>query len=366
MNIVIALLILNIMIIAHELGHYLFAKRNRVGVHEFAIGFGPILWQKKWNNTLWLIKLFPLGGYNALKGETTEEKGNDSFSSASKKVKFQVLIAGSLMNIVMAVVAFYIALGLYGWKIFTPVDISPVGAALTPSGDGYPVVFAYVADSPASKLGLSLPFSIKQIDGLEVKSSAEVVTAITTSTKSTLSLVVVDKGETKTVDVTRNAESKIGIQIENAPMQLDYSTKWYHTVFSGFSHTINTVKITGKVLGYMIKETFKTKDVEMLGYAFSGPVAIVAAVGSVVESSQTIIADLANMTGLIGVSLALFNLFPFPGLDGWHIFLLFYEKARGRKANEKIVGTLSAIGILFLLALGVVIMFKDVWLFFIK
>jgi len=91
LNILLALLVLNIMVIAHELGHYLLARKNGIGVHEFAIGFGPTLWKKKWNGTMWLIKAFPLGGYNGLKGEMEAESGTGNFSTARKWAKLQVL-----------------------------------------------------------------------------------------------------------------------------------------------------------------------------------------------------------------------------------------------------------------------------------
>jgi regulator of sigma E protease len=362
----IALLILNIMVIAHELGHFIVAKRNNIGVHEFAIGFGPTLLKKEWKGTLWLIKLFPLGGYNALKGEAEDEGGEGNFTTAPKKAKLKVLVAGSLMNVLMAIVSFYIAIALYGGKVQTPISINPVGAVVNVSGDPYPIAYGYLEGSPASKMGVTLPFSIVSINGKTMNVPADVVEAIANSPTDTVELVVKEKGEQKQVTVIRNADKKIGIQIDGPALQLDYTTNPIHAVFAGFSHSINSLILTKDILGQMIAITFRTKNLEPLGYAFAGPVAIVAAVGDVVDSSKTIFADLANMCGLIGISLAVFNLLPFPGLDGWHIFLIFYEKARGRKPNQKLVGIITGVGLIFLLSLGAVIMLKDVWLFFLK
>ncbi|MCC7304340.1 site-2 protease family protein [bacterium] len=366
-NILLSLLILNIMVIVHELGHYLLAKRNGIEVDEFAIGFGPVLWKKKWKGTKWMIKAFPLGGYNGLKGETESEGGAGNFSTASKKAKFQVLIAGSLMNVFTAVLAFYITLGLYGWIVPVPVEFTPVGAEIKVVGPRHPIVEAVVENSPASKLDIKPPYQLISINGLEVETPGDVSRIIDTAQHDEMTLEIRFQDDTrKTVNVTRDKDRKLGISMFPQQLILDYGTSFTHKIFSGFSHTVNVTMVTGKVLGDMISFTSKTGNFEPLSYAFAGPVAIVAAVDGVVSNSNHVVADLANMTGLIGVSLAVFNLLPFPGLDGWHIFLLFYEKARKRKPNEKLVGIITAIGLFLLLTLGVLIMVKDVWFFFLR
>lgn len=365
-DILLTLLVLNIMVIAHELGHYILARRNGIEVHEFAIGFGPTLWKKMWNGTMWMIKAFPLGGYNGLKGEMDAEEGAGNFSSARKLAKLKVLVAGSLMNVVLAVIAFYVALGLYGGKVQIPMEFSPIGSVITTIGDEHPVVTGISENSPMSKLSVTLPFTIISVNSKPVKTPQDVVNQISNAEQNEIVLNVDRSGVPQIIMVIRDANKKIGIKIDSAPIQLDYGTTFTHKMFAGFSHAANMTILTGKMLGSMIRFTARTGDFEPIGYAFAGPVAIVAAVGSVVKDSKTVVADLANMTGLIGISLAIFNMLPFPGLDGWHIFLLFYEKARGRKPNQKLVNIVTALGLFFLLGLGVVIMFKDVWLFFLK
>lgn len=375
LNILLALFVLNIMVIAHELGHYLFAKKNGIGVHEFAVGFGPTLFKKKWKGTIWLLKAFPLGGYNGLKGEMEAEEGSGNFATASKKAKLQVLVAGSLMNIMLAIAAFYIALPLYDWKVPSPIDFKPIGAVMTVVSSTYdskygaehPYVTAILAESPMSKLGIAPPFSIVTVNEKITVTPQDVITEISSAVSDSIVLKIAQAdGTLKDVTVVRNADKKIGINMVSAPVQLDYSTSLVHKSFSGVTHVANMTILTGKMLSAMFSFSVKTGDLEPLGYAFAGPVAIVAAVGTVVDNSKTIFADLANMTGLIGVSLALFNMLPFPGLDGWHIFLVLYEKVKGRKPNEKLVNIITAIGLFFLLSLGVVIMLKDVWMFFIR
>ncbi len=366
LDIVIALAILNLLVVAHEFGHYIFAKRNGIEVDEFAIGFGPTLLKKKWNNTLWMIKLFPLGGYNGLKGESEAEPGKGNFVNASKRARLHVLLAGSAMNVIVAIFAFYLAIGLYGGKVAIPLPIPVVGARVVPAGDPYPVVRAVVADSPASKMQVNLPFSIISVNTVKVATPPEVVAAISTAANDTLSLEVKDNEGIKTVTVVRDANKKIGISVDYSALVIDYTDSIWTKLFSGLSHTINTVILTKEMLSVIIAASIRTQDLVPLGYAFAGPVAIVAAVGDVVKNSKQIVGDLANMTGLIGVSLAIFNLLPFPGLDGWHIFLLFYEKAKGRRPNEKLVGIITLVGFISLLVFAALIMVKDVIFFFIK
>lgn len=365
-NILLALFILNILVIAHELGHYVFARLNKIAVDEFAIGFGPVLWQKKYGETMWSIRAFPLGGFNGLKGEVEAEKGAGNFSTASKKARLAVLFAGSIMNLVVAVIVFYFAIGLYGGRVSTPIDFTPVGATIEYETDSYPVVMQYVKDSPADKSGLKVPFSILAVNGTEVRSPAEVVTRVNEATDDAIMLRVRENGVVRDVQITRGADKKLGISLHAAPKVIDYTGTFANKALSGFSHTWNSLVMTKEMLAIMINVSILNKSAEPLGYAIAGPVAIVAAVGDVVDNSKSVMADLLHMGGLIGVSLAVFNLLPFPGLDGWHIILVFYEKARGRKPNEKLVGILSALGFIFLLGLGVLIMIKDVIFFFLK
>lgn len=368
LNIIIALFILNIMVVAHEFGHYILARRNGIQVDEFAIGFGPTLLAWKAYGTNWMIKAFPLGGYNGLKGESEAEAGQGNFVTASKKAKLQVLFAGSLMNILLAVIAFYISLGLTGWKSDLFVEFSPVGAVITQKNGNYPSVVGYTADSPLAKLGIKTPFEVVSVNGNLVTSAEDISREISTTPDDVafVRMQIIVEGQSQSIQSIRNENKKLGIQIMDPIKQIDYSFSWWSIALSGISHSVNTVIMTGKIMGMVFEQVFTSRDATALGYAFAGPVAIVATVGAVVSESKQVIADLASLTGMIGVSLALFNLFPFPGLDGWHIFLIGYEKVMGRKPNEKLVNTVSALGIMFLLTLGVIIMFKDVWLFFLK
>lgn len=367
LNIIIALLVLNIMVIAHELGHYLFARRNGIEVDEFAVGFGPTLWKKRWNGTMWLLKLFPLGGYNGLKGEMEAEEGKGNFATAGKKAKFQVLIAGSAMNVLVAIVAFYLAIALYGWKVPIPVNFSPIGGKINEVALEKVTLIAVAPGSPAEKAGIVPPLHIVEINGKAVSAPADVGQHIVDSPTDEVSLLVqVPGGESRVVSVVRDENKRIGVQLQSAALILDYSGSLITKAFAGISHAANVTILTWDMLSLLIGYSQQTGDLEPVGYALAGPVAIVAAVDSVVTVSPTVIADLASMTGLIGISLAIFNLLPFPGLDGWHIFLLFYEKARGRKPNQKLVGLLTGLGLFFLIGLGVAIMIKDVWMFFVR
>ena len=178
------------------------------------------------------------------------------------------------MNILMAVFAFYIALGLYGWKVPTPMTFNPVGAVLVPVGLPNPTVYEVVKDSPASTIDAELPYAIISINGKEVLTPQNVVDEISASATDQLTLKINDKKGTRDVTVTRNSDKKIGIKVDGAVQQLNYGTTVINKIFSGFSHAINMTVLTGKLLGTMIAYTTRTGNFEPLGYAVAGPVAI--------------------------------------------------------------------------------------------
>jgi len=364
-NIIIALLVLNIMVIVHELGHYIAAKKNGVEVEEFSIGFGPTIYSHEWNNTKWLIKLLPLGGYNGLKGETSEKGGPGTFVDASKKARLAILFAGSAMNLITAIFFFYISLILVNWHAPIPVSIEhPVGGVIQVTDEQYPIVGSAIEGTSAASSDTSPPYYIKEIGGVEMTSVQSVIDAISASDGNTVNMLIIKGGDEKTLILEKSSEGLVGIKLYSPAIEIYYGSNAWHKLFSGFSHTINTTVLSGKMIGSIVKYSFETKNTKPLGYVFAGPVAIVAAVDDVVGNSRHVISDLASMTGLIGVSLAIFNVLPFPGADGWHIMLVLLEKIRGKKANQKLVGIISSVGIGLLLLFGIIIIIKDIFFFF--
>lgn len=376
LSFIIFLLILNVLIIVHEFGHFLIARRNGVTVKEFAVGLGPAIWKKEWKGTVWRFNILPFGGYNNLKGESEEESGIGNFTDASKKARLKILIAGSAMNILLAIIAFYIYVPFMGFKVPTYINFSPVGASIEQKADyPNPVITSITNDSKLKDKNLVLPVILKQIGDISPKDSKEAVDAIqkySNEGRKSIPLVVeslADK-KTQTVEAEFGQNGKLGVGLNDSnTYNIDYSGNILTMAFSGISHSINSILVMVQFMQQTFGYVSRTKDVAPLGVAFSGPVGVFAVVRTIITDPTKLkltILNLIQLTGLVSLSLGVFNLLPFPGLDGGHITLLFIEKFRGRKLNPTKVGIISVIGLLLLIGLSFLITIKDVFVFLIK
>ncbi|WKZ30198.1 MAG: M50 family metallopeptidase [Candidatus Dojkabacteria bacterium] len=373
--IIIFLLILNVLIIVHELGHYILAKRVGVEVKEFAIGLGPAIFQKEWNNTVWKINIFPIGGYNALKGESESEGGKGNFATARKRDKLQVLFAGSLMNFLLAIVAFYIMMPFFNWQVPAMIEFQPVGGKLTTVGkltEG-PIIYEVSDNSSLKNESITFPVELVSVSGEKVSSTEDAIVKITSHAKEgntsvELELRDLNSQEVKSYTASYFDSNKIGITIADTQdtYAIDYGENLATKAFSGFSHSINIVKVTGTFFYRMVAYVNTTKDFSPVSQTVSGPVGVYAVVDDIVASSGAMLRDLGHLTGLISLNLAIFNLLPFPGLDGWHILIVALEKVRKKKFNENTLGIISLIGLGLLLAFSFLITIKDVFLYIIK
>lgn len=373
---IVFLAILNLLIIVHELGHYVASKRVGVEVKEFAIGMGPTLFQKEWNNTLWKINLLPIGGYNSLKGETESEGGKGNYSSARKKHKLQILFAGVIMNIALAIVVFYAMFLIFGWRVPSVIEFKPIGGDLVTvkSPNSGPIIFEATSESSIKKENIKLPVLLVKINGEDVSTSAEVVEKINTIGKSgadSVMLTVKDPVTMLNKDVKANfiAESKIGISLgdQGDSFEIDYSRSIWTKLFSGVSHSVNVVILTGTFFKRLVGYVLTTRDLQPVSYSVSGPVGVYSVVNTIVTStSTTALRDLFHLTGLISLNLGIFNLIPFPGLDGWHILIVVLEKARKKKFNEETLGKISFIGLALLLLVSFLITIKDIVVFLLR
>jgi regulator of sigma E protease len=373
--ILIFLLILNLLIIVHELGHYFLAKKVGVEVKEFAIGLGPTLFQKEWNNTLWKINLLPIGGYNALKGEAETEGGKGNFATASKRSKLQVLFAGSAMNLLLAIIAFYVMMPFFNWKVPAMIEFTPIGGELVTAGkvtEG-PIIYEVTDKSSLKNESITFPVELVTVNGQKITSTEEAIAKISEYAKAgnssvTLELRDLTKNQLGQYNAQYYDSNKIGITISDTQdtYAIDYGKNLGTKLFSGVSHSVNVMTLTGTFFYRMIAYVNTTKDFTPVSQTVSGPIGVYAVVDDIVTSSGAIVRDLGHLTGLISLNLAIFNLLPFPGLDGWHILVVFLEKVRKKKFNENTLGVISLIGLGLLLALSFLITIKDVFLYIIK
>ena len=179
MYIIMAILGFSLLIIVHELGHFIMAKVNGIKVEEFSIGMGPEVFSKKGKETQYSLRLFPIGGYVKMLGEEEDVEDERSFSSKSPLRRITVILAGATMNIIFAIIAFSIIISNRGYTETTISKLEP--------------------DTPAIESGLQVGDKILTIDGARVFTTTDVSMGIQLSKGDSVDLVVDRNGEKENI-----------------------------------------------------------------------------------------------------------------------------------------------------------------------
>lgn len=330
MYIIWAILAFGLLVIVHEFGHFIMAKANGIKVEEFSIGMGPKLFGIKGKETEYLIKLLPIGGYVKMLGD--EEKSNDerAFNNKSPIRKLSVVIAGPIMNLVLSVVLFAIIASFKGY-------LSPVVSKVVPS-------------NPAAVAGIQAGDKLTGINEKKIDTWEGFVTALSKTKGEAVNITYERNNQEKTVKITPIKDTKenrsiIGVYptaVENATIG--------QSLKRGVSETKFLIKETFGFFGKIFKGQINKNDV-------GGPVSIVRISGKAAKAG---IFSLMTLSAYISAQLAIFNIIPFPALDGGHIILFLFEMITGRKLDDNKVGVINYIGFAILMAIMVLVTIKDI------
>ncbi len=331
MTIIAALLLFGVIVLVHEFGHFIFAKKNGVTVHEFAIGMGPKIFGKEKNGTEYSIRLLPIGGYISMEGEDEESNKVGSFGTKTILQRASVIFAGPLFNLVLAVL-FLIPVFIY------------IGSPTT-------TIEQVVPNGPAYEANLEVGDTIKTIDGQEINSWNQFTDKISKSNGKGLNLVV--QRENSSVDVTVTPEKgedgayKIGVISERDKNILGAIKESFVTTGDMIVQMITFLKqmITGTVPGGVTNSV-------------AGPVGVI---GIVADAAKTGIINLLYLGAVISLNLGIINLVPFPALDGGRLLLLFIEWVRGgKKISQDKEAMINTVGFCALMAFIVFVTYNDV------
>ena len=424
MKIILALLIFSAIILFHELGHFLLAKKNKIVVTEFSLGMGPRLLSTEKNGTRYSLKLLPLGGSCAMLGEDMEDESKGTFNGAPVWGRIATVAAGPVFNFILAFVFAVLIVTLVGYD---PAEVTQVesGSTVAEAGlqegdiikeyQGYHIdlardlyLYMYLnnpqedetihmtverdgkdvelAFKPDVQVRYLLGFNRKSTDSLEVASlipgmglsetgvePGDVITSINgTRLESPDDYTAYLAEHPLTSEPVTITYERDGLEYnaevtpsESRTAVLDFSYNLAYTKTHGFE----VLKYGTLEVKYMIRSTLLSLKELLTGGLgvkdLSGPVGVVDAIGSTYEASKsegmlTIWVNMLYMAALLSANLGVMNLLPLPALDGGRLVFLIIEAIRRKPVNRQIEGMVHFAGLMVLMLLMVVVMYNDI------
>ena len=339
MGIILAILLFSAIVIFHELGHFLLAKKNKIRVDEFSLGLGPTIFGKQFGETKFSLKLLPFGGACMMGEDDVDDMSEGSFNSKSVWARMSVIVAGPVFNLILAWILCMIIIGWTGYR-------APVVSSVT---DGY----------SAQEEGIEPGDVIKKIGGKSVHIWNDI------------SLYNMMHAGTKSVEVKYERDGK-DYTVVLEPKQNEGDAFPLLGITGGEMvrpGVIGTVRYGAYTVKYWITYTVDSLKMLISGKVgvkdLSGPVGIVSAVDDVYQEAApagmvVVILNLLNIGVLLTANLGVMNLLPLPALDGGRLVFLIIEAVRGKRVPPEKEGMVHFVGFVLLMALMVVIMFNDI------
>ena len=351
MSILFAILLFSFLIFIHELGHFVCAKLSGIRVNEFSMFMGPAIFKKQVGETLYAIRCIPIGGYCAMEGEDEETEDPRSFQKAAWWKRLIVLVAGAAMNFVAGLLIYAV--------LFLPVQQIAVPEIVTFSDC---CVFA-------DEGGLQLGDRILEIDGEKIYVNGDVTTLLGLNQTGVHDIKVERDGQILVFDdlaMTHTHPDETGGEYRH------YGFSFGRAVEATFGDKLANIWYIAIANVRMVRLSLQMLFTGQAGLAdMTGPVGIVSQMTEVAQESQTTrlaILNLLSMGAFIAINLAVMNLLPLPALDGGRVVCLLIttavEAVTRKKIDPKYEGYLHGAGMVLLLGLMAVIMFKDIFFIF--
>ena len=341
MTLIYFILVLGITILIHEFGHFIFAKKAGVHCYEFSIGMGPRLfkWKRKNDETEYSIRLFPIGGYVAMAGESVDldpdvpKKKHLQYKTWWQR--FSIMFAGVLFNYLLAIVCFTIV----ALKVGAPTDVPYISSVQ----EGYS---AYEKGVPESS-------EIIKVNNKKVTNMDHLTLIIASVQGEDIDLTVKTKdGKIETYSLTPKEEKVDKETVYRYGFSI--ATEYEHGIFAsikyGFRKMFSLFYQMILIIGYLISGKLSLSSL-------SGPVGIYNIVG---ESAKAGLINLVYLVGYLCVNVGVINIIPLPAFDGGHILFLIIEKIKGKPVSQKVENTIHSIGMIFLIALMIAISINDI------
>lgn len=334
---------ISVLIVVHEWGHFITAKKCGVEVERFALGFGPTIFSKMYNGTNYMINAIPLGGYVKMAGDERDKCTGQTNEFYSKSVGHRSLIVlnGPVVNFVFAYICFVFVfmLGYPDWS-------NKVGELSS--------------NYPAQIAGIEVGDEIIQVDDTHIENWTDLQKSIKATKGKTIAIILNRDGEQLTkyikpkIEVRENifGEEKetriIGIQPQQSIVTLKYG--FGASIVKAFDKLLEVTTLTYRAIYSMLVGSMSAKE------GVAGPIGIFYIIK---EAAKMGFSHLLFILGVISASLAIFNLFPVIPLDGGHLFLLAIEKARGKALPPKIDEYIAQVGFSLIILLAIFVFYSD-------
>ncbi len=348
-SIIIAILVFGIIIIVHEFGHFIAAKKSGVRVNEFAIGMGPKLLSKQYGETRYSLRLLPIGGFCSMEGEDQSSDDERAFCRKSVIKRIIIVIAGALMNLILGFIF-----------IVVMISLTDTYASTT--------VLWFEENASSQSSGLKVGDKVVNINGMHIFTDTDFAYQLQSDKDGVFDMTVIRDGDKKNLKnikftMTKSANSSSG---RSSSLHIDFKVKpiersFKSVVSQSWRRSVSYSRLIWISLGDLLTGQYKINDL-------SGPVGIVSAISDVVSNETTdrginwieLFQNLLSMAALISINVGIFNLLPLPALDGGRLIFLIIEGIRRKPVSPEKEGVVHFVGLALLMMLMIYVTFNDV------
>ncbi len=330
-----AIFVFGLLVTVHEFGHFLAAKLTGMRVEEFAIGFGPKLYQQREGETLYSLRAVPLGGYNKIAGMDPEEPGGPgSFKSKPIPARLLVVLAGALMNFLLPVLLFSGIFMTHGVDVVTKE----------------PVLGSLVPFQAAERAGLKPGDRILAINGSPIQVWDDVITTMAKNGERELTLTAQREGQVLSFTMQPAYNQELGRPLIGIMPRVERQV--YGPLEALEKSCLHTWHLVGAMLEGLQQLVRGSRAVEV-----AGPIGVAQMAGQVAELG---LIPLLNFTAFLSANLGILNLLPLPALDGGHCIILLLEGVRGRPLGTKTMYGIQLVGMVLLASIFFFATFQDI------
>lgn len=334
-----AVLLFGLIIGIHEFGHFFFAKLFRVKVNEFSLGMGPKIIKKQIGETLYVIRLFPIGGFVSMEGEDEESDNERAFGKKPAWQRFIIIAAGAILNLILGVIV--------------------VGICLTSSGIvGTRTVYGFMPGAVSQESGLQAGDEIVKINNTTIYSSMGISFNLVRDTDNKIDFTVIRDGkkiELKDVEFKQfDFEGKKYIQQDF--QLLGERPNVRNVIVNSILDSASIVQMVRLSLVDIVTGKYGMKEI-------SGPIGTISAIAETTSQAVTTgdkILTALSFLSMLTINVGVFNLLPIPALDGGRLFFIFIEMIRRKPIPPKREGIVHTVGIVILLLFMAAISIKDI------